>query len=201
MIDKLLIVLIIILLVWYCVRKCRKIFKNASWKAMAGEVLQRTEVAIGDEILKRSLLQPIGGLRKSILQQSPLVGSKPKTCTDSKLEVACIQELEYLFDRPFNKVRPDFLRNPITGQNLEADAYNEELGLVVEVQGRQHYEFVPFFHKNKQTFRTQQYRDHIKRQCCSNNGIVMLEVPYTVKIKNLRTFLRKELRNLGYNTN
>lgn len=193
MIDKLLIVFIIILLVWYCIRKCRKSFKNTSWNAIAREVLQRTEVAIGDDILKRSLLQPIGGVGT--------VGGKPKICSDSKLEVACIRELEYLLLRPFSKVRPDFLRNPITGQNLEADAYNEELGLVVEVQGRQHYEFIPFFHKNKQTFRTQQYRDHIKRQCCINNGIIMLEVPYTVKIKNLRSFLRKELRNLGYNTN
>ncbi|NQZ58906.1 MAG: carbohydrate-binding protein [Lentisphaeraceae bacterium] len=54
------------------------------------------------------------------------------------------------------------MRNPVTGgsHNLEIDCYNDELRIGVEYQGRQHYSFNPRFHKNKEAFRNQQYRDY-----------------------------------------
>ena len=63
----------------------------------------------------------------------------------SKLESKAKIILEYIFKRPFSRVRPNFLNNPITGQNLEIDLYNEELKLGVEINGNQHYSFTPYF--------------------------------------------------------
>jgi len=104
--------------------------------------------------------------------------------------------LEKMFQRPFRKQRPTFLNNPVTGgtYNLELDCYNEELQLAVEFNGRQHYEYVPFFHKNKEAFLNQKYRDEMKRRKCYERGILLIEVPYTEE-KKLETYLLQRLRN------
>jgi len=101
-----------------------------------------------------------------------------------------------MFQRPFRKQRPTFLNNPVTGgtYNLELDCYNEELQLAVEFNGRQHYEYVPFFHKNKEAFLNQKYRDEMKRRKCYERGILLIEVPYTEE-KKLETYLLQRLRN------
>jgi len=88
------------------------------------------------------------------------------TINDSKLELQCKFHLENIFKMKFHKIRPDFLRNDVTGYNLEIDLYNDELKLAVEVQGDQHYKFTPFFHRNKETFMLQRYRDEMKKQKC-----------------------------------
>ena len=121
--------------------------------------------------------------------QSP---SPPK---DSKGEIECRRVLQIIFNRSFNKARPDFLRNPVTGGdfNLELDCYDPELGIAVEYNGVQHYKFIPFFHKNKEAFLNQKYRDDMKRRICKENGILLIEVPYTVKIEDIKSFIQKSL--------
>lgn len=119
---------------------------------------------------------------------------------DSKGEVECRRVLEDIFEVPFDKARPDFLNNPVTGGNfnLELDCYNPQLKLAVEYSGVQHYKYTPFFHKNKEAFINQKYRDELKRRMCKDNMITLIEVPYTVKIENIRSYLEKELLKHGY---
>ena len=105
-----------------------------------------------------------------------------------------------IFGKPFDKIRPEFLKNNVTGHNLELDLYNPEMKLGIEVSGKQHYVYTPFFHKNQEAFTNQKYRDEIKRMLCKNNGIKLIEVPYTVKLEDMETFLRIEARKLGYDT-
>lgn len=113
---------------------------------------------------------------------------------DSKGEIECRRVLERLFNKPFNKARPDILRNPITGShNLELDCYNEELKLACEYNGIQHYEYTPYFHRTKDAFHNQKYRDHIKREACEKAGIKLIEVPYTVKIFEIENFIKNKL--------
>lgn len=103
-----------------------------------------------------------------------------------------------IFGKPFTKIRPDMLKNNVTGHNLELDLYNDELKLGIEYSGVQHYKFVPFFHKNYEHFLTQKYRDEIKRMLCQKNEIHLIEIPYTVKLKDMETFIRIEARKLGF---
>lgn len=119
---------------------------------------------------------------------------------DSKGEIECRRVLEYIFNVPFEKARPDMLNNPVTGGNfnLELDCYNPKLKLAVEFQGQQHYKYTPFFHKNQEAFMNQKYRDELKRRMCKDNMITLIEVPYTVKLENIKDYLLKELFKRGY---
>jgi len=119
---------------------------------------------------------------------------------DSKGETECRRVLEKVFGRPFNKIRPNFLNNPVTdgGYNLELDCYNQDLRLGIEYHGKQHYEYVPYFHKNKEAFYNQKYRDELKKRMCKDNGIILIEVPYTVKEHEIEDFLINELRKHRY---
>jgi hypothetical protein len=119
---------------------------------------------------------------------------------ESKGEVECKRVLEKLFGKPFPKERPDFLHNPVTGggNNLEIDCFNRELRLGVEYQGSQHYEYTPFFHKSKEAFHNQKYRDEMKRVKCRENRIILIEVPYTVNIPDIEGYLVKELNKNGF---
>ena len=120
--------------------------------------------------------------------------------TDSKGEIECRRVLENMFRRSFKKYRPDFLNNPVTGGsfNMELDCYNPELKLAVEYSGKQHYEYVPYFHKNKEAFLNQKYRDELKRRMCKDNMITLIEVPYTVKLQDIEDYLSKKLLKHGY---
>jgi len=119
---------------------------------------------------------------------------------ESKGERECRRVLEELFQRPFNSARPDFLRNTVTeNYNLELDCWNPELRLAVEYNGIQHYKFVPYFHKNnKEAFLNQKYRDDMKRRICKDEGIHLIEVPYTVKIQDIENFIIQECRKKGF---
>lgn len=119
---------------------------------------------------------------------------------ESKGEFECRKVLQEIFNKPFPKYRPDFLRNPVTSDsspyNLELDCYNPELKLAVEYNGIQHYKYIPYFHKTKDAFQNQKYRDYMKRDMCEKNGITLIEVPYTVKVPEIRSYL---INKLGLN--
>jgi hypothetical protein len=116
----------------------------------------------------------------------------------SKGEYHCKKVCERIFGKKFDKIRPDFLKNNVTGHNLELDLFNEELGLAVEFNGRQHYAFIPFFHKNYEAFLNQKYRDELKRRMCETSGIRLIEVPYTIRLEDIDTYIRLQARVLGY---
>jgi len=109
----------------------------------------------------------------------------------SKGEQECQRVLETYFQKPFRTVRPEFMKNPVTHENLELDLYNEELQLAVEFNGKQHYEYVPFMHSSRHAFRNQQYRDLIKKDLCQRNGIHLISVDY--RCPNIEHFLHQEL--------
>jgi hypothetical protein len=112
---------------------------------------------------------------------------------ESKGEKQCRYIMQSIFNKPFTNQRPNFLRS-VTGNNLELDCYNEELKLAVEYNGAQHEKYIPYFHKNKEAFLNQLYRDDIKRRICKDNGIYLIEVPHTVKIHDIEKYILKALK-------
>lgn len=137
--------------------------------------------------------KPLDGSRQNI-NQNQFQNKK----TDSKGELECRRVLQEIFKKPFEKCRPHFLNNPVTGgsYNLELDCYDDEYKIAVEYNGIQHYKFSPYFHKNNEAFLNQKYRDELKKRMCKDNGIMLITVPYTVKVEDIQVFLTKELNQL-----
>lgn len=124
-----------------------------------------------------------------------------KNKKESTGEAVCRKYLEQRFGKSFKNVRPEFLRNQVTSSdnrdiNLELDCYNPELRLAVEYNGAQHYKFIPYFHKNREAFLNQKYRDEMKKYKCKEMGITLIEVPYN--IKNIEGYIESELIKHGY---
>jgi hypothetical protein len=119
---------------------------------------------------------------------------------ESSGERECRRVLQKIFNKPFKNQRPNFLQNPVTGGrfNLELDCYEESLKLAVEYNGQQHYKYIPYFHKNKEAFYNQMYRDDMKRRICRENRVNLIEVPNTVKVGDIEGFIHQKLRLIGY---
>jgi len=123
--------------------------------------------------------------------------SNKKVKTESAGEKECKRVAEKLFNVPFSKIRPDFLNNEITGNNLELDLYNENLKIAIEYNGKQHYVYTPYFHKSYDSFLNQKYRDKMKSDKCRDLGISLIIVPYTVKLKDIEQYILTEAKRMN----
>ena len=72
---------------------------------------------------------------------------------------------------------------PIVGTRLTLDFYNANKKIAIEVQGRQHTKFVPFFHSSRAKFLQQLKRDTKKFEFCEINNIKLIEI-YDIKELN-----------------
>jgi len=63
----------------------------------------------------------------------------------------------------------------LPGEQLYLDFYIPQLKIGIEIQGRQHKEFIPHFHgNNKKNFQKAVGRDKRKAEWCINNGIDLI---------------------------
>lgn len=76
------------------------------------------------------------------------------------------------------------------GRKLFFDFTIPELNVYIEVQGRQHYVRIPFFH-NAGKFKSQRYRDQLKTEWCAKEDIILLEFSY----KEIKDLTVDEFRN------
>lgn len=110
-----------------------------------------------------------------------------------KTERRCREIVEDIFQASFPSIRPDFLKNPQTGRNMECDLFNDDLKLCIERQGEQHTKYVEYFHRSRQDFEKQIYRDNLKRELLKKNGVVQIEIPYTVHYDVLDQYIPYKL--------
>lgn len=62
--------------------------------------------------------------------------------------------------------------------NLSYDFYLPDYNIVIEYQGQQHYKPIELF-GGKEPFLKQQENDRIKKEFANENGLILLEIPYT----------------------
>jgi len=95
----------------------------------------------------------------------------------SKLEWYISSKLEQFFSHYTirRNIRPEWMYD-ITKRRLELDFLIEEINVAIEVQGGQHYEYVPMFHGTYDNYLDQQERDRLKREGCYKYGIHLFEV-------------------------
>lgn len=117
-------------------------------------------------------------------------------CSQSRSEKLTRDIFEKIMSAKFPTIRPDFLKNPETGCNLELDGYNEGLKLAFEYNGEQHYKFKSRFHMTEDAFKIQRERDEFKYKKCVELGITLISIPYTFNCYNpekLENFIKDEL--------
>lgn len=65
-----------------------------------------------------------------------------------------------------------------TKNDLYVDLFIPSLGIAVEVQGQQHYKFIPHFHQNVIGYSKAKGRDQEKALWCEINGVTLIELIY-----------------------
>jgi len=115
-------------------------------------------------------------------------------CDQAKGEV----ETRELFEKITGKLFPK-KKNIFSNKRMELDGYNDEMKIGFEQQGIQHYQYVPFFHKNDTAnFEKQLERDQLKRDECKSLGIYLIEVSYTLIGKEKEDYIHMKLSEVMF---
>jgi hypothetical protein len=106
-------------------------------------------------------------------------------CSKKKTEQKVREIFESILGKSFPTTRPNFLKNPKTGRNLELDGYCEELGMAFEYDGEQHFKEMDYMGSSLKDIKA---RDKLKDKLCEEANIILIRVPYWVK-DGLRSFI------------
>ena len=98
-----------------------------------------------------------------------------------------------MFNATFPKTKFNWLVNN-EGNQLELDGYNKEWNIGFEYQGRQHYEFIHFFHRNEETFKKRRSDDKLKKKLCKLNEITLIEVPHIISYEEMQEYIISQCR-------
>jgi len=109
-------------------------------------------------------------------------------CNNFLREGECREILETIFGKQFPKDRK------ILNCRLELDGYCGELKLAFEYNGKQHYDFVEYWHKTQENFKKAQARDIKKARLCKEKGIKLIVIPYTENHR-LEDFIEEAIAN------
>ncbi len=98
----------------------------------------------------------------------------------SKIADAVYEILKELFPMS-NIIKEYYIR--YKGQRLFFDYYIKGLGILIEVQGQQHFKYVKHFHGSIESFRAHKYRDNLKKEFVEENRGLTLVFFYDEKDK------------------
>lgn len=76
------------------------------------------------------------------------------------------------------------------------DFFLPDYNLGIEYNGKQHYEYIEFFHKNEEGFKKCKERDIRKQNICKENNINLLNISYE-EDNNIEKILQKELNKFN----
>ncbi|MFW6247075.1 MAG: hypothetical protein ACOC22_02790 [bacterium] len=98
----------------------------------------------------------------------------------------CLNKLNipYLIEKKFEKCK--------NKRMLPFDFYIKDRNTLIEVDGKQHYHMIEYFHKDIEAFKQQQKRDNIKNNFCKNNGYNLIRIHYK-QFNDIENILKKEL--------
>jgi hypothetical protein len=118
------------------------------------------------------------------------------TCNKgSKSEEICRTTFEQIFEKPFKKVRPKWLRNSRNRQ-MELDGYNDELKIAFEYQGIQHFSKAIFGTNLKLRIED----DERKVELCREYGVFLVLIDYKMEYSQFPMEIKKQIKEFGLPT-
>lgn len=126
---------------------------------------------------------------------SEMLNNKSHNCKSNRSSGEAIVE-HYLSQYFSIKRQRETLQciNPITNRVMPYDIEIPELKVIVEIQGQQHLEFIPYFHGTIENFHYQQRKDSYKKRFAEKCGYTVIYIYYD-ELKN-GTFKNK-FKDLG----
>jgi very-short-patch-repair endonuclease len=125
-------------------------------------------------------------------------GGCPK-CSESKGESIISKLLNTLEIQFVKEKKFEDCKNSKVGRycrRLPFDFYLPEFNVVIEYDGKQHFEPIKQF-GGEETYKRIQINDEIKNKYCKDNGIKMIRIPYTIKFDDILSLLKNELGITG----
>lgn len=122
---------------------------------------------------------------------------KPKKFNTSG-EMVLFRALDKIISYPYiNHGYYSFLKSP-RGGNMQLDRYYPDLKLAFEFNGQNHYEYIPFIHKDKEEFEYYKECDVLKKKICKELGITLVEIRYNYRIDedSVKFDIKKQNRGL-----
>lgn len=84
--------------------------------------------------------------------------------------------------------------NPRTRSVMPYDIEIRHERILIEIQGNQHYEYVPYFHGSEENFAYQQWKDRYKKKVAEQNGYQMIYIDYLdIKTGRFRELIHSAL--------
>lgn len=129
--------------------------------------------------------------------------NEPKPKKYNKSQSRCHEIFEQYFNKKFiEDHRPDWLKNEVTGRNLELDGFCPDIktqigqGVAYEYDGRQHSKYTPYFHREggKQEFVYQTKKDYMKDLLCKKEGVVLIRIPHYISYYDLEKYIHTKLK-------
>ncbi|MDO8511420.1 MAG: zinc-ribbon domain-containing protein [Nanoarchaeota archaeon] len=117
-------------------------------------------------------------------------------CSTRIGEKICRSFFETFFKEKFPKSYPIWMKGS-KGKNLELDGYCKKLNLAFEYQGEQHFQPIHYFNRNFSLEKIQQH-DELKKKRCSENGVILIQVPYPTNYGLLGEWIEKECKKEGF---
>ena len=121
------------------------------------------------------------------------------TCSESKGELIVAKLLNTLEIQFVKEKKFEDCKNSKVGRycrRLPFDFYLPEFNVVIEYDGKQHFEPIEIFGGEK-VFQNLKIRDEIKNKYCKDNGIKMIRIPHTIKFDDILPLLKNELGITG----
>lgn len=127
------------------------------------------------------------------------IGTWCPTCKIFHKESLCRTTFEQIFNKPFKKFRPKWLRNK-ANNIMELDGYNKDLKLGFEYNGEQHYRSTSLYSKSKKELKLRRINDKLKVLLCEKKGINLIVINYKQNIIKLPSLIKKECKKFDLNT-
>lgn len=113
------------------------------------------------------------------------------------MENICREIFQTIFKKNFIKSRPKWLVNK-NGSTMEFDGYNQKLAIAFEYHGEQHFTISRRFHEGGQkVLKQRQVDDATKRLLCKQNNVSLIEIPYSIKTKDLYKYIVSQCNKFG----